>query len=185
MNAASVAAAPPRSVFIPGMPPFPLICNPPVSNVTPLPTSATFRTLPGAAPVGRYLTCTSAGSRPSRAAASPTATNPPNPFATNLSYRSASKATSAPERISSIATSAASPTKASGSMTAGGVSTTLAASRTALAVCTARFTVSSSGVSHGAVGDAQTSARDTAPLSAILPRSVPHRPVGDRTLLAV
>ena len=134
-NAASAAAAPPRSDFIPGMPVRGLICKPPVSNVMPLPTTATFFFIrfssPPAAAGTASLRCTSAGSRPSRAAHRPTAHIPPNPSASSAANRFTSATTSAPFLSrADAATRNASATNASGSISAGGASTMRAARRT-------------------------------------------------------
>ena len=134
-NAASAAAAPPRSDFIPGMPVRGLICKPPVSNVMPLPTTATFFFTrfgsPPAAAGTASLRCTSAGSRPSRAAHRPTAHIPPNPSASSAANRFTSATTSAPFLSrADAATRNASATNASGSISAGGASTMRAARRT-------------------------------------------------------
>ena len=140
LNAPSAAAAPPRSVFMPGMPVLPLICNPPVSKVIPLPTSAVEHA--AASPWPRWHRCTSAGSRPSRAAAAPTPTMPPNPPAMSSVSRSVVATTrrdafsfsfssdANKSAFSSAQTFSASATSASGSMNAGGVSTMRAARRT-------------------------------------------------------
>mmetsp|Transcript_4134 Transcript_4134/g.16413 ORF Transcript_4134/g.16413 Transcript_4134/m.16413 type:complete len:355 (+) Transcript_4134:119-1183(+) len=141
LNAPSAPAAPPRSVFMPGMPVLPLICSPPVSKVMPLPTSAVERPLV-ASPSLRWHRCTSAGSRPSRAAAAPTPTIPPNPPAMSSVSRSVVATTrrdafslsfssdANKSAFSSAQTFSASATSASGSMNAGGVSTMRAARRT-------------------------------------------------------
>eukprot|EP00982_Pelagococcus_subviridis_P007397 30604-Pelagococcus_subviridis.AAC.4 len=183
-NAASIAAAPPMSDFIPGIPLFPLICNPPVSNVMPFPTSATTRRASLSPPLGGggvYLTCTSAGSRPSLAAASPTATSPPNPPRFNASYRRTSDEIVAPvpPSLASVArslatTASASRTIASGSIAAGGASTSRPANRTPRAAAAAAAAAASDvGVTSDATVASfptTTLATRTRPLSAIFPR---------------
>mmetsp|Transcript_69853 Transcript_69853/g.116014 ORF Transcript_69853/g.116014 Transcript_69853/m.116014 type:complete len:205 (-) Transcript_69853:643-1257(-) len=122
-NAASIAAAPPMSAFMPHMPSLGFSPSPPVSYTMPLPTRQTVF----AALAGRYESTTSAGGS---CAAFPTPHSPPYPPSRSASPDMTLEMTLWPFALSAAAMLRASAVNAVLVSCSGGVSTRRAARRT-------------------------------------------------------